>query len=147
VTSNFYATLAQVLPLLLLALIWDSDYLVRLRGQRRQPRRSDPAGVWFWTKPRVRVYTLGVAGIVIASISVVILVLAGLVPDSRALRIILTAGVLLVLATLLTHISVDVVQSTSTRERPGPDAQPAAPPEPAAPPVPAEPEAPVQPDA
>jgi hypothetical protein len=139
VTSNFYATLAQVLPLLLLALIWDSDYLVRLRGQRRPRRRSDPAGVWFWTKPRVRVYTLGVAGIVIAAIAVVILVLAGLVPDSRALRIVLTAGVLLVLATLFTHISVDVIQATSRREGPAPGAGLVAPPGSAEPEAPAEP--------
>ena len=38
-TSNFYPTLAQVLPVLLLALIWDSAYLMRLRRQRRPLRR------------------------------------------------------------------------------------------------------------
>jgi hypothetical protein len=50
-TGNFYPTLAQVLPVLLLALIWDSAYLIRLRRQRRPLRRDDPAGVWFWTNP------------------------------------------------------------------------------------------------
>jgi hypothetical protein len=53
VTDNFYSTLAQVLPLLLLAFIWESGFLARLRQQRRPPKKVDSAGVWFWTKPRV----------------------------------------------------------------------------------------------
>jgi hypothetical protein len=130
-TGNFYATLAQVLPLLLLALIWDSEYLIRLRGQRRPLRRSDPAGVWFWTKPRVRAYTLTVAAVVIASTAVVVLVLAGLVPDSRPLRIALSTGVILVLATLLTHISIDIIQATAASDATEPQEE--LPPQPAVP--------------
>jgi hypothetical protein len=61
---DFYATIAQVLPVLLLALMWDSAYLLRLRRQHRPHRRTDPNGVWFWTKPRVRAYTLVVAAVV-----------------------------------------------------------------------------------
>jgi hypothetical protein len=113
VAGNFYATLAQVLPLLLLAFIWDSGFLVRLRRQRRLPRRVDSAGVWFWTKPRVRVYTLVVTGVVIISIAVTVLVLAGLIPDSSALRIALSAGLVLVLVTLLTRIAIDVIWATT----------------------------------
>jgi hypothetical protein len=113
VASDFYATLAQVLPLLLLAFIWDSGYLARLHRQRRLPRRVDPAGVWFWTKPRVRVYMLVVTGVVLASTAVTMLVLAGLIPDSHVLRIVLLGGLALVLATLLTRISVDVIGATA----------------------------------
>jgi hypothetical protein len=112
-TSNFYATLAQVLPVLLLALMWDSAFLVRLRRQQRLPRRVDPGGVRFWTKSRVRVYTLAVAGEVIISLAVTMLVLAGLVPDSRALRMTLMAGLMLLLATLLTRLSVDIIRATT----------------------------------
>lgn len=112
-TGNFYTSLAQVLPLLLLAFIWDSGFLVRLRRQRRLPRKDDPAGVRFWTKPRVRVYTLLVTTVVIASTAVTVLVLAGLIPDSDALRAALSAGLLLVLLTLFTRITVDVLWATA----------------------------------
>ena len=112
-SDNFYSTLAQVLPLLLLAFIWDSGFLARLRGQRRLPRRVHPEGVWFWTKPRVRVYTLVVTGVVIVSTAVTVLVLAGLIPDSHALRIALSAGLVLVLITLLTRITLDVLWATT----------------------------------
>lgn len=110
--DNFYATLAQVLPLLLLAFIWDSGFLARLRRQRRLPRRIDSTGVLFWTKPRVRVYTLMVAGVVILSTAVTVFVLAGLIPDSYVLRITLSAGLVLVLITLLTRIILDVLWAT-----------------------------------
>ena len=45
--GNYYATVAQVLPVLLLAFLWDSGFLQRLRDQRRPTRRTDPHGVWF----------------------------------------------------------------------------------------------------
>jgi hypothetical protein len=115
VHDNFYATLAQVFPVLLLALMWDSAYLVRLRHQRRPHRRTAPGGVWFWTKPRVRAYTLFVAASLITCMAVATLVLAGLLPDSPPLRIALTAGLILALATLLTRISVDIIRATAER--------------------------------
>jgi hypothetical protein len=110
--ENFYATLAQVLPLLLLALIWDSGYLTRLRSQQRLPKKVDSAGVRFWTKPRVRVYILAVTGVVIVSTGVTVFVLAGLIPDSRPLRIALSAGLALILITLMTRITIDVILAT-----------------------------------
>lgn len=112
--TDFYTTMAQVLPLLLLALIWDSSFLDRLRGERRLSRRVDPAGVLFWTKPRVRVYTLTIAGVVIVSTGISILVLARFIPDSFTLRVILSCGLVLVLGTLLTRIYYDVIVATST---------------------------------
>lgn len=113
VDDNFYATLAQVLPLLLLAFIWDSGFLARLRRQRRLPRQVDPAGVRFWTKPRVRVYTLAIAGVVIVSTAVTMFVLGGLIPDSYSLRVALSVGLVLVLLTLLTRIVLDVLWATA----------------------------------
>lgn len=112
-TSNFYPTLVQVLPVLLLALIWDSAYLTRLRRQQRPLRRDDPAGVWFWTKPRVRAYILIVTGETIASIAIIMLVLAGLISDSLSLRIVLSAGLILLLTTIAVRIAVDVIGATS----------------------------------
>jgi hypothetical protein len=128
VYGGFYATLAQVLPLLLLALIWDSGFLKRLRQQRRVLRRraskkDDPDGVRFWVKPRVRWYMLLVAVVVMASTAVPIMVLAGQIPDSHALRVVLSGGLVLVLLTLFTRITVDVLWAT-TDDPAKPDAQP-----------------------
>jgi hypothetical protein len=121
--ADFYTTMAQVLPLLLLALIWDSAFLDRLRGQRRLSRRADPGGVRFWTKPRVRFYTLMIAAVVVVSTGVSILVLAHFIPDSFLLRAILSCGLVLVLGTMLTRIYYDVIVATSTaREKAAPQA-------------------------
>jgi hypothetical protein len=82
--------------------------------------------VWFWTKPRVRVYTLAVTGEVIVSIAVTMLVLAGLIPDTRGLRIALSGGLVLLLITLLTRIAVDVIRATAAATEPAPSEQPTA---------------------
>lgn len=109
---DFYSTMAQVLPVLLLAWVWDSNYLQRLRTQARPSRRIDPAGVWFWTKPRVRIYTLFVTAVLLAGIAVSLLVLAGALADLAWLRGMLVAGLLLALVTLLIRIGSDIVTAT-----------------------------------
>jgi hypothetical protein len=116
VYRDFYATIAQVMPVLLLALIWDSGFLHRLNTQSRRPRRIDPSGVRWWTKPRVRVYALTVASVVIVATGVAVAVLAGLVPDGWFVRAALTAAAVLVLGTLLTRIGVDIIQATTPGE-------------------------------
>jgi hypothetical protein len=123
VASDYYTTIAQVLPLLLLALIWDSSFLDRLRGQRRPSRRVDPSGVLFWTKPRVRVWTLFIALVVLASTAVALFELAGFIPDSFTLRVVLACLLGLVLATLLTRIWYDVIAATVSSPDPAPKAQ------------------------
>ena len=105
--------MAQVLPLLLLALIWDSAYLDRLRGQSRRKRSEDPAGVRFWTKPRVRAYTLFVAAVVVAGTAVTVFELGGMIPDSIGLRIALTFALVVVLGTLMARIYFDVMAATA----------------------------------
>lgn len=110
--SDFYTTLAQVLPLLLLALIWDSAYLERLRGQSRRKRSEDPAGVRFWTKPRVRAYTLFVAAVVGAATATTIFELGGIISDSIGLRITLICALSVVLGTLMARIYFDVMAAT-----------------------------------
>jgi uncharacterized BrkB/YihY/UPF0761 family membrane protein len=112
VAEDFYTTMAQVLPVLLLALIWDSAYLEKLRSQRRVSRRVDPSGVRFWTMRRVRIYILFVAATVIFSIALVMLELARAIPDSVALRSLLVCGLLITLATVLTRIYFDVIAAT-----------------------------------
>ncbi|HEY6424737.1 MAG TPA: hypothetical protein VIY28_16130 [Pseudonocardiaceae bacterium] len=110
---DFYATMAQVLPVLLLALVWDSNYLQRLRKQPRALRRDDPVGgVLFWTKPRVRVYSFVITGLLVARIGVSLLVLADVLGDAAWLRLGLVGALLLSLVTLLVRISADVVAAT-----------------------------------
>jgi hypothetical protein len=113
VASDYYTTLAQAMPLLLLALIWDSSFLDRLRGQKRALRRVDPSGVLFWTKPRVRAYTLFIAVVVLGSTAVAMFELAGFIPDSFTLRVVLACLLGLVLCTLLTRIWYDVIAATA----------------------------------
>jgi hypothetical protein len=72
----------------------------------------DPAGVWFWTKPRVRMYLLFVAAVLLAGIAVSLLVLAGALADAAGLRGVLMAGLLLALVTLLVRIGSDIVGAT-----------------------------------
>jgi len=112
--DDFYTTLAQVLPVLLLAFIWDSAYLERLRGQERRTRGQDPRAVRFWTNSRVRPFTLFVAALVVASIAITMLQLAGFVSDSFALRAILVGTLLFTLATLAARIYFDVLSATSS---------------------------------
>lgn len=121
---DFYSTIAQVQPVLLLALMWDSGYLQRLRQQPRVSRRVDPDGVRFWTKPRVRAYSLVVTGVLVTGTAVAMLVLGGMIADSKPVRAALAAGLVLALGTVLTRISVDVV--TATAVTPATD-QPAVP--------------------
>jgi len=112
VNRDFYATMAQVLPVLLLALVWESNYLQRLRAQSRLSRRVDPAGVWFWTKPRVRMYLLFVVTVLLSGIAISLLVLAGALADMAWLRFVLVGGLLLALVTLLVRIGTDIVGAT-----------------------------------
>jgi hypothetical protein len=112
VFNDFYASLAQVLPVLLLGLMWDSTYLARLRDQHRRHRRVAPDGVWFWTKPRVRAYTISVSIIIVLTTAASLLVLAGLIPDSYALRVGVSAGTAVALGTLLFRIGADIVVAT-----------------------------------
>ncbi|MFI6504093.1 hypothetical protein [Nonomuraea typhae] len=110
---DFYATLAQVLPVLLLAFVWDSGYLARLRGQERRRRRDDPVrGVRFWTKGRVRAYALLVSTAILADLGLCVLVLAGLVEDGWIVRALALTGLGLALVTLLTRVVSDIVAAT-----------------------------------
>lgn len=109
---DFYSTIAQVLPVLLLALMWDSNYLNQLRKRPQCSRGMDPAGVLFWTKSRVRVYSLFVTAVLITDIATSLLVLAGTVMDMAWLRGVLVAGLVLALMTLMVRISSSIIDAT-----------------------------------
>src|SRR5215470_17334197 len=104
--------MVQVFPVLLLALVFDSGYLHRLRGQTRRPHGEDPGGVRFWSKRRVRVWTLIVTSVTVVEIGFVGLVLADAVADNVVTRALVLLGLGLILGTLLTRIWVDVIEAT-----------------------------------
>ncbi|SCL28515.1 hypothetical protein GA0070616_3708 [Micromonospora nigra] len=121
---DLYATSAQVLPVLMLALLWESRFLERVRQQSRLPRRLDPArGVLFWTKRRVRFYAGFVATMSVVGTGVAVLVLAEALPDGPVLRAFVCGCVLLTLGTLLTRSLIDIV--LATREPPAATEPPA----------------------
>jgi hypothetical protein len=112
--SNFYTTAAQVLPVILLALLWESRYLHSLRHQPRRLRREDPEdGVLFWTKARARVYAMIVTTVTLACLTACMLVLAGLIPDGIGLRVVIVIGISLDSVTLLYRIWNEVREATS----------------------------------
>ncbi|MFG6198191.1 hypothetical protein [Nonomuraea sp. JJY05] len=114
---DFYATLAQVLPVLLLAFVWDSGYLARLGNQERHHRRHDSAhGVRFWTKGRVRAYALLVTTALLADLGLCALVLADLIQDSWTVRTLALSGLGLALVTILTRVTSDILASTRPSE-------------------------------
>ena len=68
-SDDFYMTVAAVLPVLLLALIWDSRSLENISRQERKLRKVDPVdGVLFWTKRRFRLYTLFVTAVIVIAV-------------------------------------------------------------------------------
>jgi len=103
---DFYATLAQVLPVLLLTIVWDRDYLDELRTRT-------PTDVRFWTRNRVRWYSLTVAAVLILGIATCLLVLAGALPDASWLRGVLIGVIALSLLTLLVRISAKIIHVTA----------------------------------
>jgi hypothetical protein len=119
VHDDFYTTLSQVLGVLVLSLMWDSQYLHRLT-------RQDRSRVLFWTKPRVRVYSLVVAVALIAGIGAAMGVLGGFLEDTTPLRVSLFGVLGLGLATLLTRLSADII--TATRAPALPTVSPISPP-------------------
>jgi hypothetical protein len=100
---DFYANSAQVLAIVILALVWDSGYFSKLRT-----RTFTKTGFWSWNRAKIRAYSVAVAVVVISDLGLCMVVLAGLFTNSTALRVIVGAGVALVLGTLLfrmvTHI-------------------------------------------
>ncbi|WP_165964368.1 hypothetical protein [Actinomadura sp. KC216] len=111
--GEFYTTIAQVFPVLLLALLWDSQYLENLRVRPRPSRREDPVnGVWFWTKSRVRVYVITVSIVIVAGLGAAVSALAGILPDSAVLRFLLLGALLLTLVTLVVRIWAEVTHAS-----------------------------------
>ncbi|MFG2064248.1 hypothetical protein ACGFIK_22830 [Micromonospora sp. NPDC048871] len=115
---DFYATSAQVLPVLMLALIWESRFLDRLGQQNRHTRREDPDGVRFWTRPRVRAYSIFIVSTIMGGLTLSLLVLADYVAPGPVPRTLLAVCLALAVATLLTRVVVDILAATRPTDPP-----------------------------
>ena len=110
---DLYSGLVQVFPVLLLALVWESGFVAKLATEdHRRRSAARPQGVRFWTKSRVRVFSLTVTSTVVTEIALCALVLADAISASAVTRTLVLAGLLLALGTLLTRIGVDVWEAT-----------------------------------
>lgn len=112
-SRDFYSTAAQVLPVLLLALVWESRYLEKLPTEQRRTRHEDPEnGVKFWTKARVRIYALTVVTATITALAICLLVLGGVIPNLEWLGFVTVAGLLFALGSLMYRIWYDIILAT-----------------------------------
>jgi hypothetical protein len=98
--------LAQVFPVLMLAVVWESAFLEKLRTQDRSAMR-------FWTKRRVRAWTITIVAITVGEIGLITLVLANVVPDGWLTRALVIGGLACVLGTILTRAIVDITEATT----------------------------------
>jgi hypothetical protein len=108
---DFYATLAQVLPVLLLTIVWDRHWL---DGLPARTRGTGPGEVRFWTKPVVRWYSLFLTAALVLAIGGCLLVLVGAADDATWLRVLLMAAAGLSLVTLLVRVSSGIVTATKS---------------------------------
>lgn len=106
---DFYTTLAQVLPVLLLTIVWVRAWLTSLAARHRG---SGPDAVRFWTKPVVRWYTLLLIAVLLSAIAAGLLVLAGGLADAGWLRVLLLLATAMALATLMVRIGAGVLAAT-----------------------------------
>ena len=93
--SDFYANAAQVLALVVLALVWESKYFDNLR------EKTFKSGWWRWKLWKVQLYSAIVAVAVIVDVGLCLAVLGGWLTNSTVLRVIVGAGLILALGSLL----------------------------------------------
>lgn len=115
---DFYSTTAQVIPVLLLALGWGSDFLRDLRGQTR-------CGYRIWKKPVIRAWGTSMALVSLAAEGAVILVLADLVGPGSVVKGLAITALAALSITVTWRMIVDIHAATkppvrSRRVRVGP---------------------------
>jgi hypothetical protein len=104
---DYYATSAQVFPVRLLAIAWESRYLEKLKT-----RNTD--GQKIWKKPVIRVYGITLCCWNVISLALCVGVLAGWPHDAVWLRVIVMIGLVTSAATLLTRIGIEIWDATTS---------------------------------
>jgi hypothetical protein len=106
---DFYTTLAQVIPLLLLALAWESEYAKQVKLQRRE-RGVD---VLFWDKRRIRYWTLFTMASAVVAEALIVTVLVGWVGEGWLAEAVVLVALTALLGSLATRIGADAIEATS----------------------------------
>ena len=91
--------------MLLLAIIWESDYL---KGLKDEDRSKSP----IWTKPRIRAWALLMSAAAVAAETTALLVLAKILDDGAIPKAIILGGAGALLATMCTRLAADIVNAT-----------------------------------
>jgi hypothetical protein len=102
---EFYSTTAQVIPVLLLALGWDSGYLTKLE-------RDEPRSARFWTKSRIRAWGTVMALVSLTGEAAMVLVLAGVRPADVVWKALGLAAVAALSVTVTVRLITDIRTAT-----------------------------------
>ena len=113
---NFYITVAQIIPLLMLALVWDRGYLARVSS-------GETTGQSVWTPSRVKIWSW-----LILPYAAAVELLCILATDARSLRNELWGALVVIaliglLTTLLVRMLADVSRAAATAARLAPRAE------------------------
>ena len=100
---DFYDTTAQVIPILLLAIVWEGGYLERLNT------RPDPR---FWTKTKVRWWVTSMSLAAVVGEATMMLVLAGSFSAGVGPKVIGGIALAGLLATILVRLIADIRGAT-----------------------------------
>src|SRR4051794_32009965 len=102
---EFYATTAQVIPVLLLALTWESNYLNRVKKEDRRNKRVFTKGVvrW-WSIFAVTVALLGEA--------MMVLVLANVVSSGDGAKSLGVSGVGVLIGSMIVRVFSEIWDAT-----------------------------------
>jgi hypothetical protein len=102
---DFYGTTAQVIPVLLLALVWESGYLERVKGE-------DRSRYPVFRKPVVRWWGLFMTAAALAGEATMLLVLAGILDQGDVSKAFGLVAVAAVLGSMAVRLSVDIWRAT-----------------------------------
>lgn len=102
---DFYGTAAQVIPVLLLALTWESDYLRRLEGE-------DRSNYPVFKKPVVRWWGLFMIAAALVGEGTMVLVLADVVEGGDIAKGLGLLGVAALVGSMGVRLSCDIWRAT-----------------------------------
>jgi hypothetical protein len=103
---DYYATTAQVIPVLLLALVWESGYLPRLKTENR-------ANAPVWTKRNVRLWGLFMSAAAVFGEIAMFAVLADIAHPADFWKGAGLVGVAALLGSLCVRLCVDILNATA----------------------------------
>jgi hypothetical protein len=103
---DFYGITAQVIPVLLLALMFDSKYLERVH------KRERPGEIKFWQESRVRAWGLFMVSAALVGESVVVLVLVDWFPEGLVAKVLGVLGLAALIGSMFVRLFTVIIDAT-----------------------------------